>query len=119
MRYRAPLAFFLIMLYAIAVTRLTTLSLAQQTNQTPPQPQCRVSFPLPNASEIGTKKFEKLLYDFLDQGCYKKWVSDSQIRNTGPFINRLSYGTHGAVKILYSPEAWEWLKVKDRQGDIV
>ena len=32
------------------------------------------SFPLPNPSEIGVKKFEKLLYAFLENRCYKNWV---------------------------------------------
>lgn len=80
--------------------------------------KCEVSFPLPNPSEIGTGKYEKMLSAFLEQGCYKKWVSDSQIRNTGPFINGVSYGTHPAVKIYYSPEMWDWLKVKNRAGEI-
>ena len=80
--------------------------------------KCDISFPLPNPSETGADKYEKLLYTFLEQGCYKAWVSDSQIRNTGPFINGVSYGTHPAVKIYYSPEMWDWLKVKNRQGEI-
>lgn len=80
--------------------------------------KCEVPFPLPNPSEIGVDKYEKMLYAFLEQGCYKKWVSDSQIRNTGPFINGVSYGTHPAVKIYYSPEMWDWLKVKNRAGEI-
>ena len=48
---------------------------------------CRISFPLPNPSEMGVAKFETLLRDFLLQGCYKGWVADSQIRTSGPFIN--------------------------------
>lgn len=79
---------------------------------------CDIPFPLPNPSEIGVKKFEKILYAFLEKGCYKKWIADSQIRNTGPFINGISYGTHPAVKIYYSPEAWDWLKIRNRQGDV-
>ena len=79
---------------------------------------CSISFPIPNASEIGTAKYEKILYAFLEQGCYKKWISDSKIRNTGPFINGVSYGTHPAVKIYYSPEMWDWLKVRNRGGEI-
>jgi len=67
---------------------------------------------------MGAKKFEKLLYSFLDQGCYRKWVADSQIRNTGPFIGGASFGTHNAVKVFYSPEVWDWLKYKNREGEI-
>src|SRR5258708_30241875 len=80
--------------------------------------RCEISFPLPNPSDIGVKKFEKLLYSFLDQGCYRSWVADSQIRNTGPFINGTSFGTHNAVKVFYSPEAWDWLKHRNRHGEI-
>jgi hypothetical protein len=79
---------------------------------------CEVSFPLPNPSDLGVRKYEKLLYAFLDKRCYRNWTADSQIRNTGPFIGGLSYGTHDAVKVFYSPEAWDWLKHRDRQGEI-
>ena len=62
-------------------------------------PRCEISFPLPNASDIGPTKFEKLLYSFLEKSCYKTWIADNQIRNSGPFINGQSFGTHNAVKI--------------------
>src|SRR6266852_5700751 len=80
--------------------------------------RCDISFPLPNASDIGTKKFEKLLYAFLEKGCYKSWVADARMRNTGPFIGGQSLGTHNAVKVYYSPEVWDWLKRRNRQGEI-
>lgn len=80
--------------------------------------QCDISFPLPNPSEIGTAKYEKLLYAFLEKGCYKNWHADPQIRNTGPFIGGQAFGTHPAVKVYYSPEVWEWLKTKNRDGEI-
>ncbi len=80
--------------------------------------RCEIAFPLPRPSELGAKKFEKLLYSFLDQGCYRSWVADSQIRNTGPFIGGASFGTHNAVKVFYSPEVWDWLKHKNREGKI-
>ncbi|HKO59966.1 MAG TPA: hypothetical protein VJV03_02300, partial [Pyrinomonadaceae bacterium] len=75
-------------------------------------------FPLPKPSEIGARKFEKLLYAFLENRCYKAWIADSQIRNSGPFIAGKSFGTHSAVKIFYSPEVWDWLKHRNRQGTI-
>lgn len=80
--------------------------------------QCDIPFPLPNPSEIGTPKYEKLLYAFLEKGCYKKWVADPQIRNTGPFVGGTAFGTHPAVKVYYSPEVWQWLKTKNREGEI-
>ena len=79
---------------------------------------CDISFPLPNASDIGTQKFEEKLYAFLEKGCYRGWVKDNQIRNTGPFIGGKSQGTHNAVKVFYSPQIWDWLKRRNRQGKI-
>ncbi|MGB7924056.1 MAG: hypothetical protein WCF57_12485 [Pyrinomonadaceae bacterium] len=80
--------------------------------------RCDIPFPLTNPSELGVKKYEQLLYAFLEKGCYKKWVADSQIRNTGPFIGGVPFGTHPAVKIYYSPEMWRWMKDKKRQGEV-
>jgi hypothetical protein len=79
---------------------------------------CSVSFPLPNPSDIGATNFEKKLYEFLEQGCYRNWISDNRIRDTGPFIGGTSFGTHDAVRIFYSPEVWEWLKKNNREGEI-
>ena len=115
MRIRFPR----LLLSSCIVVFAWVLTSEAQTQPTPAATQqCTISFPLPNASDIGSKKFEKLLYSFLDQGCYKHWVADAQIRNTGPFIEGLSFGTHDAVKVFYSPEVWDWMKRHDRQGDI-
>jgi hypothetical protein len=117
MKHTFPLTFVLLVTLFIAVW-VNTKSYAQSVvPAAAPQP-CSISFPLPNASDIGTVKFEKLLYAFLDQGCYKNWIADRQIRNSGPFINGKSFGTHNAVKVFYSPEVWDWLKHKNREGEI-
>src|SRR5262249_28412181 len=108
---------FLFLILAIVVW-VNNQSYAQPAIQDGSPQRCRISFPLPNASDIGTTKFEKLLYEFLDQGCYKNWIADRQIRNSGPFINNQSFGTHNAVKVFYSPEVWDWLKHKNREGEI-
>ncbi|HKP38822.1 MAG TPA: cytochrome P460 family protein [Pyrinomonadaceae bacterium] len=79
---------------------------------------CDIAFPLPRPSEIGTKAFEKILYAFLEKRCYQNWTTDREIRNTGPVIAGNSFGTHNAVKVFYSPQAWEWLKAKNRQGEM-
>lgn len=97
----------------LAVGNGTEAILAQSASN-----KCDIPFPLPNPSEIGVKKFEKLFYEFLEKGCYKAWKHDSQIRNTGPFISGIPFGTHDAVKVYYSPQIWDWLKSHDRQGDI-
>jgi len=75
-------------------------------------------FPLPRPSEVRGDDFEKLLYAFLEKRCYQNWVTDREIRNTGPVIAGVSFGTHNAVKIFYSPEAWDWLKTRNRVGSI-
>lgn len=80
--------------------------------------RCDIPFPLPNPSDIGPRKFEKLLYSFLEKGCYRGWVSDARIRDSGPFIGGVSFGTHDSVKIFYSPDVWDWLKRKSRAGEI-
>ena len=94
---------------------LTLTSNAQQYDQTA---KCDIAFPLPRPSEVGTKAFQKTLYAFLEKRCYQNWVTDREIRNTGPFIAGKSFGTHNAVKIFYSPEAWDWLKKRNREGEI-
>ena len=85
---------------------------AQQTNRQP------CDFPLPRPSEVRGDDFEKLLYTFLEKRCYQNWVADREIRNTGPVIAGVSFGTHNAVRIFYSPAAWDWLKGRNREGAI-
>src|SRR5262245_2556385 len=103
----------------LAMTALITWTQREQAQHKPAeQPRCQVSFPLPNPSRTGARPFEKLLHDFLAQGCYRTWVADSQVRNSGPFLNGASFGTHNAVKVFYSPEVWDWLKHKNREGEI-
>lgn len=122
MNLRSPVRTLLVItLSAFAVWLVATADDPVSHAQTGPPAQsapCDISFPLPNPSHIGTGKFEKLLYAFLEKGCYRSWVVDREIRNTGPFIGGKSFGTHNAVKIFYSPQVWEWLKVKNRQGEI-
>lgn len=94
------------------------IGLALRKPAPPPPNGCGIAFPLPNASEIGTKKFEQLLYAFLEKKCYQNWIADARIRDSGPFIGGASFGTHDSVKIFYSPEVWDWLKYRNRQGEI-
>ncbi len=118
---RVILRLILVTVLAVFAAFLVASAIDSQPShaQSPtPAKRCEIAFPLPRPSDIGTKKFEKLLYSFLDQGCYQSWVTDSQIRNTGPFINGASFGTHNAVKVFYSPEVWDWLKHKNREGTI-
>ena len=119
MNYRIILRLvFVITLVSAAALVIGRVNEAQTQLKPTTSNRCEISFPLPNPSDIGAAKFEKLLYSFLDQGCYRSWVADREIRNTGPFIGGKSFGTHNAVKVFYSPEVWDWLKVRNRQGEI-
>ena len=60
--------------------------------------------------------FEKAILTFLQSGEYKRlgWCRDKgstrfPLRDTGPFIQGVYYGTHPAVRVYYSPRAMEWL----------
>jgi hypothetical protein len=115
------IAFRLLIVTMLAGLAAVLVSRVNEAQTNPVQTtikRCDISFPLPNPSDIGAKKFEKLLYSFLEQGCYRSWIADRQIRNTGPFIGGKSFGTHNAVKVFYSPEVWDWLKRKNRHGEI-
>jgi hypothetical protein len=67
--------------------------------------------PLPLPTRAGAVPYDSLLNVWLDSLCYQRagWEHDLVIRNTGPFIDGQSFGTHPAVKVWYSPEAWRWL----------
>ena len=41
------------------------------------------------------------------------WCEDKWLRDTGPFINNVSYGVHPTVKIYYSPAVINWLLRKN------
>lgn len=59
--------------------------------------------------------FQTQLKSFLTSGKYKelKWCEDKKLRDTGPFVNNVSYGVHPTVKIYYSPDVIDWLLRKD------
>ncbi len=123
MKHRITLRLlFVTVLAVLAMLLVSSIIKSPPSHAQNPSPtsakRCEIAFPLPRPSDIGAKKFERLLYSFLDQGCYRNWVADSQIRNTGPFIGGASFGTHNAVKVFYSPEVWDWLKHKNREGQI-
>lgn len=70
-------------------------------------------FPLP--SSIPPEKlasYEKDLLAWLTKRAYATeltWCGDKGIRDTGPWINDVYYGTHKAAKIYYSPAVMKWL----------
>jgi hypothetical protein len=81
------------------------------------QPATDCTFPLPSATEVGEPAFRKSLYAFIEGRCYSAWVHDPKIRDTGPFLDNKNFGTHPAVKVYYSPKAWQWMK-SDRTAAI-
>ena len=66
---------------------------------------------LPKPSSMSVDAFEELLYPFLEDRKYQEqnWSVDKSIRDTGPYIDGRSYGTHPAVRVYYSPEVITWL----------
>ena len=73
------------------------------------------ALPLPSA--VGVVEYERRLIPFLKGRCYQSWVADREVRDTGPFVGGIYYGTHPAVKVFYSPEMWDWVKKRNRRGD--
>jgi len=67
------------------------------------------SLPLP--SSLPLINYERKLYKWILKRKYTKlgWAYDKGVRDTGPFLDGVYYGTHPAVRIFYSPEVMEWL----------
>lgn len=67
---------------------------------------------LPLPSTVAEQEFERQLYAFLQERRYLDlgWRRDKTIRDTGPYQNKVYFGTHPAVRIYYSPEALTWLQ---------
>ncbi|PYK08350.1 MAG: hypothetical protein DME65_14200, partial [Verrucomicrobia bacterium] len=89
-----------------------------------PVPDCsertKDDLPLPSTFLPGRlPEFQKILTGFLQRGDYLKlnWCGDKGLRDTGPFINKASYGVHPTVKIYYSPEIMRWL-IDGRDGTV-
>jgi hypothetical protein len=55
---------------------------------------------------------ERRMLAYLQSYGYRNlgWCHDKSVRDTGPFIDRISYGPHRAVRIFYSPEVMAWLR---------
>ncbi|HKR62782.1 MAG TPA: cytochrome P460 family protein [Thermoanaerobaculia bacterium] len=71
-----------------------------------------IPFPLPSTikPEDGAA-YQQQLLDWLNARSYValKWSVDKGIRDTGPWINDVYYGTHKGARIYYSPAVIEWL----------
>src|SRR5262245_32351030 len=72
--------------------------------------------PLPsNFLPARLPEFQAQLKSFLTSRKYRtlNWCEDKKLRDTGPFVNGISYGVHPTVKIYYSPVVINWLLRKD------
>jgi hypothetical protein len=63
--------------------------------------------------------FEKQVLAYFSSLDYRNlgWCEDVGLRDTGPFINNQSYGTHPSVRVFYSAEVRDWL-LGGRKGAI-
>ncbi|HEV8428301.1 MAG TPA: cytochrome P460 family protein [Pyrinomonadaceae bacterium] len=72
--------------------------------------------PLPsNFLPARLPEFQAQLKSFLSGRKYRtlNWCEDKKLRDTGPFVNGISYGVHPTVKIYYSPSVIKWLLRRD------
>lgn len=74
---------------------------------------------LPLPSRISVAQFEEKLFTFLSERKYVKlgWRRDKSVRDTGPYLEGRSFGTHPAVRVYYSPGVMRWL-LNGRSGTI-
>ncbi len=100
----------------MVVLCLLGTSASAQTQTSPCANGQESGLPLPS-SFLPAKlaDFQTQLKSFLTDGKYKnlKWCEDKKLRDTGPFVNNVSYGVHPTVKIYYSPAVINWLVRKD------
>ncbi|HKR10947.1 MAG TPA: cytochrome P460 family protein [Pyrinomonadaceae bacterium] len=107
----------------ILVLCLTAISVLVLAPSTPAQTSPCVNgdesgLPLPSTFlPARLPEFQAQLRSFLSSGKYRtlNWCEDKRLRDTGPFVNGVSYGVHPTVKIYYSPSVINWLQRKDRE----
>ena len=62
--------------------------------------------PLPLPTSMTHIEYEKVLFPFIKSRAYATllgWGHDKRIRDTGPYVKGVSFGTHPAVRVYYSP----------------
>jgi mono/diheme cytochrome c family protein len=75
----------------------------------PVPPELRLPAVVPPGEPVA---IERTVLGYLSAYKYRAlgWCEDKGVRDTGPYINHVSYGTHPAVRIYYSPEMMDWLR---------
>src|SRR6185503_11183528 len=95
----------------------TSVAAASTLTQTSPCANKEESgLPLPSSFlPARLSEFQAQLKSFLTSGKYRtlNWCEDKKLRDTGPFVNGVSYGVHPTVKIYYSPAVINWLLKRD------
>jgi mono/diheme cytochrome c family protein len=83
------------------------------------KPKIGPSADLPLPSNLPLVDYEQKLYRWILERKYSQlgWAVDKSVRDTGPYIDGVYYGTHPAVRIYYSPEIIDWL-ANGRKGTI-
>ena len=107
-------------LYVVAaVFALPGLLLAAELPRCTAGPESGLPLPSTLSKDPDPSAYQTLLGTFLKADTYEKlgWCEDKSVRDTGPYINGTSYGTHPAVRIWYSPAAAKWI-LNGRKGDI-
>jgi hypothetical protein len=82
----------------------------------PVPPELRIPATLAPGEPVA---FERQLLGYFASLKYRGlgWCVDVGVRDSGPFIDQVNYGTHMAVRIYYSKEVSDWL-LGGRQGAI-
>ncbi|HEU4509916.1 MAG TPA: cytochrome P460 family protein [Pyrinomonadaceae bacterium] len=97
-------------LILVSVLIIITPSTQAQTSPCAKAPES--GLPLPSKFlPAKLPEFQAHLKTFLTSGKYRdlKWCEDKRLRDTGPYVNGVSYGVHPTVKIYYSPAVIDWL----------
>lgn len=119
-----PRPWLLVSLF-VSLFALTASAPAGGGGAAPAASRCRGTgeFPLALPSTIAPERlaaYEKETLAWLQRRAYAtdlSWCGDKGIRDTGPWINDVYYGTHKAARVYYSPAVIQWLE-GGRQGAI-
>lgn len=106
----------ILVLCLILVSVLVVLTPSTSAQTSPCANGDESGLPLPsNFLPARLPEFQTQLKSFLSSGKYRtlNWCEDKGLRDTGPFVNGISYGVHPTVKIYYSPSVINWLLRKN------
>ncbi|HZO92904.1 MAG TPA: hypothetical protein VFB22_03975 [Candidatus Baltobacteraceae bacterium] len=78
-------------------------------NARPVPPELRLPRVVPPGDPVA---IERRMLAYLQSYRYRElgWCVDKRVRDTGPYVMGVNYGTHRTVRIYYSPEVMTWLR---------